>query len=313
MKLFNKYQSRAFQFSAELLARLEQRGSLRDSELMDMAAANGLDYAGQVLDPLCRAGILECINKVYYLSKNFSAPKIPMGQVEREYLRIAVELPEAVLFLPEDIRAELRAACGETCDLDIIERYAPAGEPIPEHPGPEGFRTLLQAIHQRQLICYIYRTRDDKTYRESTTLPWKLEYSAYDRRWWIILYDPAADRMIKARLDNLKNIRLAGPAKVSETCIKQAMDRLLAPSPVVIEVQQTMGALERCFLTFENQMFEQTQQLGNGRFRLAFRYYRFDRNEILRRLLYLGPAVTLMEPMDLRAELARMLDKILEQ
>lgn len=77
------------------------------------------------------------------------------------------------------------------------------------------------------------------------------------------------------------------------------MDRLLEPEPVVLEVRRTRGTLERCFLVLENQLFERTRQVSEDCFYVSFRYYRFDRSEILRRLLYLGPGVRLISPPDL--------------
>ena len=91
------------------------------------------------------------------------------------------------------------------------------------------------------------------------------------------------------------------------------MERLLEPEPVVLRVRKTKGALERCFLVFENQLFLETEQLSPDAFRLSFQFYRFDRGEILRRLLYLGPAVELLSPQSLREELLELVEQALEQ
>ena len=70
--------------------------------------------------------------------------------------------------------------------------------------------------------------------------------------------------------------------------------------------------MERCFLVFENQLFVRTRQVSQDRFRLSFQYYRFDRSEILRRLLYLGPGVRLVSPEGMRRELAELIGRGLE-
>jgi len=89
------------------------------------------------------------------------------------------------------------------------------------------------------------------------------------------------------------------------------MDSLLAPEPVVLQVKDVHKTLERCFLVFENQLFEKTEQLPDEGCRIAFRYYRFDETEILRRLLYLGPNVRLVGPAVLREKLADMVEQAL--
>lgn len=311
MKLLNKYQSRVFQFALELMSRLEYGRGLEAGDISRLAHRTGLDYAGQVLDPLVSSGLLEKEGNTVSLSEDLRPPHLPMGQMEREFLADSLNRPEAALFLEEITREKLQKILGPTNFFDPIQRLSPAGEPLPAQPGGPGFRTLLEAIRKKYRISYLFRTRTDTVPRPGEALPWKLEYSAYDRRWWVILYAPEQQRTIKARLENLSDIRLLGPAHVPEGEVAAALDRLLEPEPAVLEVRHTRGALERCFLTFEDQMFVKTSQVSEDRFRLAFRYYRFDQGEILRRLLYLGPAVELLEPASLREELAGLLDKAL--
>ena len=312
MELLNKYQSRVFQFALELLARLEARGSLEEAAVNDLALRRGLDYGSQVLDPLLAAGVLVREDRSVRLAPGLTPPRLPMSCLEKQFLSQALRLPEASLFLDPETRSTLEAACGEEALLAAVQRYAPQGEDWRDRIAGEDFRTLLTAIRRRERIVYRYRTREDQTLRQGETLPWKLEYSAYDRRWWVILYDREQDRTIKARLDNLQDIRRAGPGGVPPEAIEAAMDRLLEPEPIVLEVRRTLGTLERCFLVFENQIIQETRQLSGDRFRLVFRWYRFDREELLRRLLYLGPAVTLIRPAALRQELRELVEQALQ-
>ena len=299
MKLFNKYQSRALQFALDLLSQL-QSAALSSSQVQALAQQWGLDYADQVIQPLC-------------LTAEGALPRLPLSAAERSTLAALLQIPESQLFLEPALWERLAALCAGTPAPPSVQRYAPAGEPLPQHPGPEGFRTLLKAAQRRWLIRYTYYSRDHQTIpRQAEALPWKLEYSAYDRRWWVILYDPGQSRTIKARLDNLEEIRLLGPSGVEDGEVEAAMDRLLEPEPVVLEVRRTRGTLERCFLVLENQLFERTRQVSEDCFYVSFRYYRFDRSEILRRLLYLGPGVRLISPPDLRQALIALLDQALE-
>ena len=304
MKLFNKYQSRALQFALDLLAQL-QSTALSTSQIQALAQQWGLDYADQVIQPLCRAGFLEQTTDGYRLTADGTLPRLPLSAAARSTLAALLQIPESQLFLEPALWEHLAALCAGTPAPPSVQRYAPAGEPLPQHPGPEGFRTLLKAAQRRWLIRYTYYTRDHQTVpRQAEALPWKLEYSAYDRRWWA--------RTIKARLDNLEEIRLLGPSGVEDGEVEAAMDRLLEPEPVVLEVRRTRGTLERCFLVLENQLFERTRQVSEDCFYVSFRYYRFDRSEILRRLLYLGPGVRLISPPDLREALVALLDQALE-
>lgn len=313
MNLFHKYQSRAFQFSLELLALLEAQDSLTRQEMDELARRLGLSYADQVVTPLVRAGILEQKDGCWRRGREFRAFALSPGRAELDYLQYILTLPQAELLLDPETRQKLSQAGGDGKRLEAIQHLAPQGEPLPQYPGRDGVRRLLQAIRENRLVRYRYRTRDTERCRESVVRPWKLEYSVYDRRWWAILYHPQEKRTIKARLDNLRDVELLGPSQVTPEEIRAAMERLLEPEPVVLQVRKTKGALERCFLVFENQRFLETEQLSPEAVRLAFQFYRFDRGEILRRLLYLGPAVELLAPQSLREELLALVEQALEQ
>lgn len=73
MKLFNKYQSRALQFALDLLAQL-QSTALSTSQIQALAQQWGLDYADQVIQPLCRAGFLEQTTDGYRLTADDTLP-----------------------------------------------------------------------------------------------------------------------------------------------------------------------------------------------------------------------------------------------
>ena len=313
MKLFHRYQSRAFQSALTILALLERQNSLSRADLDRIARKFGLDYGDQIVAPLVRAGILEQSGSVCRRGEDWPLFHLAPGKLEQDYLQYILTLPEAELFLNPTDREKLAQSGGDRSALEAVQRFLPQGEPLPAHPGRTGVQAILRAIREGRLIRYQFRTREVETYQESTMRPWRLEYSAYDRRWWAILYHPQEKRTIKARLDNLRDIQLLGPSDISGEEIQRAMDRLLEPEPAVLQVRPTKGALERCFLVFEHQMFLETRQLSPEVFRLSFQFYRFDRGEILRRLLYLGPAVELLGPESLRQDLLKLVDQALAE
>src|SRR5699024_5313787 len=99
MNLFHKYQSRAFQFALFLLARLEELKSLSQRDISDLAEKLRLDYADQVLQPLCQADILKRQGDQWIASDGFKPFSLPPGCVEMDYLQYILGLPEAGMFL----------------------------------------------------------------------------------------------------------------------------------------------------------------------------------------------------------------------
>lgn len=306
-RLFHKYQSRTFQFALDILGGLKRHGILSDQAVADIAEKDGLLYADQVMQTLFSANIVHKTEQGVKIAPGMNAFRIPPGQIELDYLQYILRLPEAAMFLDETLIRKIKTE--DTDFFEAVQVIGAHGEQVPEYPGPDGFRLLLQAIRQGRFIRYSYRTKNDETLVETTAQPWKVEYNVYDKRWWVILYVPDEDRTVKARLENLRNIFLLEPSDIEDEKIEEAVERLLAPEPVVLEVSNQKGALERCFMVFENQLFTETSRTSAGDFKVEFRYYRFDESEIVRRLLYLGPMVTLKGPEEIKKKMTEVLKK----
>lgn len=317
MILLHPLQSRQFQFSLALLEILGARRHLDRNSVTQLSAGFCLDSItlDEIMAALCTNGFVELFPdpkhwKHCQLSTPAVQPHMPAGTIERAYLQYILSLPEAKLFLDTDVRQKLTAQSPDW--YNSIKRFFPRGEGRTDMISGENFRTILAAIHQGRTILYRYRTKGSRQYQQTECVPWKLEYSAYDRRWWILLYDIDEERTIKSVLGNLQDVQLGTTHHISQEEILEAMDNLKMPEPVVIRVENIRNGLERCFLQFETQEFQQTRALGNNRYELSFTYYKFDTEEILRKLLGLGPAVTLVGPQSLKDALRQRLRLALE-
>lgn len=311
MNLFQKYQSRALQFSIDVLSALVKKQELSESEVDALARKNYLAYSDQVMQSLYEAELILPAERGCKVPLGQPSFRFPLGRLELDYLQYILRLPEASLFLEEGLREKLEKKLPSTDFFSPVQGFAPQGESEFNFSMPNCFRKILQAIRQGRRIRYEFCTQREQTLQKSEALPWKLEFSSYDRRWWVILYLAEEKRTVKACLKNLRNIELLGEQRIPQETILDAVDRLLAPEPIVIEVRKEMGAVERCFMVFEHQPFVETEQLPGDLVRMVFRYYRFDEEEILRRLLYLGPMVSLRAPIDLRLKLSELLEQAL--
>ena len=198
MNLFHKYYNRAFLLALELLARLQGGQTISVREAFELARKKGLTEADSVIKPLLDYEIVQRADNRYYLNLNYRKLRLPMQQTEKQWLSYMLAMPEARLLLEENLYDRLSEFCGGSDSFDAIQRYTPHAAPCGLQE-QEKIRTLLRAIRGRQNIRYRFRTRDDKTPQTASALPWKLEYSAFDRRWWLILYSEEQDRTIKAK------------------------------------------------------------------------------------------------------------------
>ncbi len=319
-RLVNIFQSRLLQFSLDLLADPRQNGTDK-TFVAALAKRYGFHQTGRIIDLLKEAG---------FIDGKDPRPRLPMSLVEREYLQYILDpqnMPEEALFLSKQTKdaifKNVFGCTGEEdkdlpkkkcCWTEHIQWMKAPGMELPVNPGPEGFRELIRAIRGRRMITYRYRVRGEQDEKEGKCLPWKLEYSAYDRRWWVILYDPAPKekRTIKTPLNHLRGIKVLennenANNRIPDSEISEAMENLRMKEPVVLRIRDEHNALLRCFTAFENQEISGSGYSPEEGYTLTFRGFRFDEQEILRQLMYLGPNVRLEGPKELREELGKRL------
>ena len=316
MTLFHKYNSRKLLFAADVLAALEGAGA----EGLPRAQLNALALRYGIQNPLCEQLltlleqkmliVYDSTQRVYRLGED-EVPALPLSKAEESYLQEILRLPQAELFLPPALAEKLTAPQAET-NVDSIQAMEAQGETRnPTMSQPE-FCRLLEAISCGCAVSYRFCAKNDKTPQEACAVPWRLEYSPFDNRWWVILYHPEEKRCIKAWLSHLSDIALVRHIKVPEKEILAARRKALMPEPVVLRVEDAKNALERCFLVLEQKQFEDSMLHADGSATIRFRYYRYEENELLRQLLFLGPSVQLLGPKSLRAKLLALVEQALE-
>lgn len=293
-KLLNPFQSRLMQFCLDVLSDPQQDG-LENETVKRLAKRYGIHQFKNILDWLTQSG---------FFAQMEVRPRLPMSLMEQEYLQYILDpqhMPEVILFLSEQTRQALAGSTPEW--LAHIQWKKAPGMQLPQNPGPEGFRDIMRAIRQRRMIGYRYRIQGKQGEQTAVCLPWKLEYSAYDRRWWVILYDINDDRTIKAPLNHLRDIQILSESPVTDQKIISSMEMLRMKQPVELHIRDAHNALQRCFTVFENQeILGSSYSLETG-YVLRLNAFQFDREEILRQLLYLGPNVRLEAPQDMKENL----------
>lgn len=292
-KLLNPFQSRLMQFCLDVLSDPIQDGTANEA-VKKLAKRYGIRQSGNILNWLTQAG---------FFTKMEARPRLPMSLIEQEYLQYILDpehMPEVSLFLSEQTRQVLTGQLPAWAEH--IQWKKASGIQLPQNPGPEGFRDIIKAIREHRMISYRYRTRNKQDDQAAVCLPWKLEYSAYDRRWWIILYDMQDERTIKAPLNHLRSIQVLAESSVTNQKVEAALEMLRMRTPVELHIRDVNNALQRCFTVFENQEIIGSSYSPETGYVLQLHAFRFDREEILRQLMYLGPNVRLEGPQDMKDE-----------
>ena len=242
----------------------------------------------------------------------------PLNQIEAARLAEMCGTEAAGWFLPEELSVRLSTlGDGPLIPLD------PPREPVVDHPfsdrEKERFRTLLDAIRMRRMVEYTYRTAASDKVKRARMSPFRLEYSAFDGRWWLISYSREEDRTVKSRLENLLSVTLLPEPAAPEAAVRAAIERHLLPEPLALRIAgddpgRLRNALERCFLAFERMQEMDAVRKSESEYELRFRFFDWDRHLIVRKLMLLGEYITVLSPRfiidelvdNLRAALAQM-------
>ena len=305
MELFNEYYNSDVQFLLDIFS---LNRSFSKNELIELATTNhvfssGINYREEIANWIKRGLIEKCGEDLFCIGKKMRSFAMPLSEIEYDYLQDICNTPEANLFFDESPIDFI----GDSL-LNYVDRRNTIGKRNElQHLSKDVFRNLLKAIREGCYIDHTYSTNADSTLRTAKIIPYRLEYSAFDGRWWLISYLDLEQRPIKSRLKNIKSVCLLEKHHISEDTIQKSIFSRMANEEVVLMIKNERNVLERCFKIFEN-MFDMTAyEHENNTYELRFRYLQWDKNVIVRKLMYLGECVTVTAPNLIKDELIQEL------
>lgn len=325
--LFNRFQSREMQFSLELLCRLKCC-PLSVREVKNIAEKDfGLkpDVCEKLLDQLSEYDFLRQDKRTYYPG-NTPMPLMAPDKIETDYLQYILSLPDADLFLDDVSKRQLSllgASLGSSASPSTssdetenvlprwnkyIERFTPqGGSVLPK----TGFGLLLRAIKDHSMICCGTSEKDGL----KKIFPWKLEYSAFDRCWWLLAYDINTKSIERIFLGEHVHIMEAGAPPIPYGEIQKEIPVALEKhryKGIRLHITDRYNALKRCFLMFENEEITASKYISDGEYEMVFDTMDYYKTEIVRKLMYLGENVVLTEgPAGLKEELLEKIEQAL--
>ena len=303
MELFNEFYNCEFQCLLNLFA-MNRPFTVSDVEREARSAYVDSIY-GRYDEVLRRwekeCGVIEqAEDGAYSVRKNLFPFAAPLNSLEAEMLADIARSHEAESLLSDTLRERLQ-------DMDngsyiCVNRMQTLGKQAQlSSEDAEKLRTILRAIYEHKRIAYCYRTNASQKENEAQVIPFRLEHSAFDGRWWLISYMEDEKRTVKSRLENLRSIRILGLHGVEEQIIRDAIMAHLVETPITLKITgekpgKVRNVLERCSIAFENMQDIGGRQLGETEFELKFRYFDWDESVVVRKILMLGEYVTVLEP-----------------
>lgn len=160
------------------------------------------------------------------------------------------------------------------------------------------FYIILEGIINEKPIIYSNVDKNGNEYNNQLAIPIRIEYSLKDDKFRASLYSLEENRSIMVNLHTLKEVKIAHNfnSKVKrEDVLKKLKEKKYSEVPITIELEDIRGAMERCFMSFSS--FERNSRtISKNKYEIDIYYYTFEEDEVVRKIMSLGPYVKVKSP-----------------
>lgn len=163
------------------------------------------------------------------------------------------------------------------------------------------FRLIVKAIKEHRQLSVTNNSFSGKIYPNQTVYPYKLEYSSQFDSFSLSCYPIDVKRPVKMNLGNISNVSIGEYIDDYDSFIAEFENQLTETKvkvPVQIEILNQNEAYDRCtylFSSYDTYCYDK----GNDHLIMNIYYYRFQKEEIVRNILFLGHYVKVISPQNI--------------
>lgn len=233
---------------------------------------------------------------------------------EKAWLYYILQNSKADLFLHSELKEHLL----ETLSLDMkLEEY-----PLqPEYVDIRNFstdnallitpdfirrfQTIVSAIREHRHLIVTNNSYTGQVYTDQVVIPYKLEYASQFDSFSLSCYPLNAKRPVKMNLNNISSAAPGEPVDNYETFLKEfeiQLSEIKVKEPIQLEIINKNEAYDRCaylFSSYDTYCYDK----GNDKLIMNIYYYRFQKDEIIRNILFLGHFVKVTSPQSIADEI----------
>lgn len=333
MELFHEYKNRYFNLVFKLL-NLSKEG-LGKEEILKIIEKEAYEekligkdfvtFEGLILNEYKSEDNLNLLKEIegkYFPVLN-NAKSVPLAvrfsNIEKQWLKAMLKEKMARELLGEELVLKLEKELGNVEEIkeDVIERTNRfiRKEEQDFKSLREFFFIAIEGILNNYPIRYTSVDKYGNEYKDNLALPIRIEYSLRDETLRLSAYSIDEQRPIMLLLKNMKAMVLEPKVKVTknrEEILKLIKEEKYCKEPIVLELVDERGAMERCFMGLSS--YERsTRSLGDNRYEVKVYYYTFNEDEVIRKILSLGPFVVVKSPVSVRNKIIDMLKLNLKQ
>lgn len=333
MELFHEYKNRYFNLVFKLLNL--SKGGLDKEEILKIIEKEAYEekligkdfvtFEGLMLNEYKSEDNLNLLKEVegkYFPILNNANPvplAVRFSNIEKQWLKAMLKEKMAGKLLGKELILKLEKELENVEEIkeDVIERTNRFVREEEQNFKSlrEFFFTAIEGILNNYPIRYTSVDKYGKEYKDNLALPIRVEYSLRDETLRLSAYSINEDRPIMILLKNIKAMVLEPQVKVTKSrdeILKLIKEEKYCKEPIVLELVDERGAMERCFMGLSS--YERSSRnLGDNRYEVKIYYYTFNEDEVIRRILTLGPYVVVKSPESVRNKIIDMLKLNLKQ
>lgn len=234
---------------------------------------------------------------------------------ERAWLYYILQDSKTSLFLDEEVRNKLIKSLDKGLSYPIsdsyidIRHFSNQSKAFFNKEVIKCFKKITLAISEHRYVKLTNKSFSGRIYENQTLIPYKFEYSPQFDSFSLSAYPLDTKRPVKMNLSNISNVTVGDNIPNYDKFIKsfeQMLIEMKEKDPIIIEISDEKNGYDRCsykFSSFDKVCYENE----NNKLIMNIYYYRFQKDEILRNLLFLGPVVKIISPTSIIKEYINLL------
>lgn len=174
---------------------------------------------------------------------------------------------------------------------------------------------LLRSRREKRIIKYTYKTKEGQVFKDNYMIPYKIEYSIRDDKYYIIYYSIEQNRMNKGVIYNFTKADISLQHRDYDIIYKRIpylIERQKVKEPIVIEIKGEDNIVKRAFHLFTCFEKDAYYDREKGIYVISIYYYEYDEAEIISRILSLGKNVKVISPRNVKLQVIQRIKKALE-
>lgn len=232
---------------------------------------------------------------------------------EKAWLYYVLQNSKSDLFINHDLKESILTALSKDMDLldyplqtdyvDIRE-FSNTNQLNVTPELISKFRLIVKAIKEHRQLIVTNISFSGQTYPNQVIYPYKLEYSSQFDSFSLSCYPLDVKRPVKMNLSNLSSVEIGNVINNYENFITEFEKQLTdtkVKKPIQIEIINQNEAYDRCtylFSSYDTYCYDK----GDDKLIMNIYYYRFQKDEIVRNILFLGHYVKVISPQNITDE-----------